>query len=357
MHNHKVKMKHLLLAFLILFPFALNAQKSKTFRQHDMAKWGVPAGNYSGIAHIEGDRYALISDKQEADGWHEVSITFKPSGDVKEMAYLGAHYDEATRGKARDAEGIVSLDSTLFVSAENDQRIIEIDLEGKTTGRELRVPQCFSKDSIFPNLGFEALAYDKESRTFWTTTEQSLRMDAPSPSSFSRKEPALLRLLSFNKELEAGKILAYYTDAPKAKHRPRNYAFGVPEITVLNDSTLLILEREFYIAKRYNNSFCNVSIYRVRLPKGIGSQDASIMSVQEESHSDSIMITVDKSLVAHFRTSLSVLGRKNLSNYEGMCLGPLTPEGRQTLILISDSQNRYGNSLFRLKDNIRTVVL
>ena len=63
----------------------LCAQKVQSFKQHNMKKWDIPAGNYSGITHIADDRYALISDKQDADGWTEVNISFLPSGDIDRM--------------------------------------------------------------------------------------------------------------------------------------------------------------------------------------------------------------------------------------------------------------------------------
>ena len=39
-----------------------------------------------------------------------------------------------------------------------------------------------------------------------------------------------------------------------------------------------------------------------------------------------------------------------------MCLGPRLEDGRQTVLLVSDSQNRAGNPLFHLKDYIRVIV-
>jgi hypothetical protein len=47
----------------------------------------------------------------------------------------------------------------------------------------------------------------------------------------------------------------------------------------------------------------------------------------------------------------------NLANYEGICLGPKLDDGRQTILLINDSQSRRGNALYRLKDYIKTIIL
>ena len=40
-----------------------------------------------------------------------------------------------------------------------------------------------------------------------------------------------------------------------------------------------------------------------------------------------------------------------------MCLGPKLQDGHQTILLLSDSQNNAGNSLARLKDYIKVIVL
>ena len=44
-----------------------------------------------------------------------------------------------------------------------------------------------------------------------------------------------------------------------------------------------------------------------------------------------------KSLLCTFTT-----GALNLANFEGMCLGPVLPDGRRTLVLIADSQKGSG---------------
>ena len=65
---------------------------------------------------------------------------------------------------------------------------------------------------------------------------------------------------------------------------------------------------------------------------------------------------MEKQLVAEWKTTLSLF-RSTLANYEGMCLGPKLNDGRQTLILIADSQNGMGNWMYHIKDHIRIVIL
>ena len=45
------------------------------------------------------------------------------------------------------------------------------------------------------------------------------------------------------------------------------------------------------------------------------------------------------------------------ANYEGMCLGRPLPDGRQTLLLVNDSQGGYRKGPFRLKDYIKVIVI
>lgn len=339
--------RHILIscAFILFAPSAFG-QHVEVLPQHDMGRWGIPAGNYSGITSLTGGRYALVSDK--AEGWTEVHIDFSEKGDVQRMTFLGQHPTNSRTGgrqplnarSLRDSEGIVSTaEGTLFVSAENDQRIIELDTLGVPTGRELAVPEHFGVHNIYGNYGFEALAYNPRNGHFWTTTEQALRSDSEAQTNIGHPVPTRHRLLEFGEDLLPVAEYPYCTETPAIAdlsnipaYRPAAYAFGVPEMTVLNDTTLLVLEREFFVRRGFNRSYVHCRLFKFQ-PN-----------------------TNTKSLVTEFRTTLRIPGRKDLANYEGMCLGPLLPNGRRTLLLVADSQNRQGNRLFRLKDYIRVIV-
>ena len=345
-------MRYFCFLLSLLFAPVLCAQEVQSFKQRNMKKWGIPAGNYSGITHIQGDRYALISDKQEADGWTEVSISFQPSGDIKEMKFIAQHYDNETLGKARDSEGIAYVAGKgFYVSAENDQKIVELNDDGSPTGHSLSVPECFSRQNIFPNYGFESLTYNASQNIFWTTTEQGLKSDVTAPTAVDNPAPTLLRLQEFASDGQPLHQYAYRTDSPITTRKPRHYGFGVPELLVLNDTTLLVMERELYIPKRYNGAKCHIRIYSVNPQKG-----QPVTELQKLQDLDETKFLPKKLLYA-FSTGLRFIGRKNFANYEGMCLGPQLDDGRQTILLISDSQNRAGNPLFHLKDFIKVIVI
>ena len=346
-------MRVLASVILLLLASGLYAQDVQGFKQHDMKKWGIPAGNYSGIAHIDGDRYALISDKQEADGWTEVSISFFPSGDIDRMRFIAHHYDAQKQGKARDSEGIAYVPGQgFFVCAENDQQILELSMDGSPTGRSLSVPTCYRRSNIFANCGFEALTYNASQGIFWTTTEQGLKSDMTALSTLASRKPALLRIQSFGPDLQPLEQFAYMTEAPATSLKPQHYAFGVSELLALNDSTLIVMERELNIPDGYNLARCNIRLFSVNLNSAPAIGDTSLpLNKMNKSN-----FLVKKHLYS-FRTEIRILGRKDFANYEGMCLGPRLADGRQTLLLVSDSQGRAGNSLFHLKDYIKVILI
>lgn len=346
----------------LMTTLSVTAQKARILPQHDMAKWGIPAGNYSGITPLGGDRYALVSDKQKADGWTEVTIAFTSKGDIASMSLVGIHEAPATGTTARDAEDLVATNKgTIFVAAESDQRIMEYNAEAHLTGRELAIPTWFSMESIYGNYGFESLAYNALDGSFWTTTEHALRADAPTPSSFANPLPTLHRLVHFDASLHPDAVYAYRTEVPRVKNSTSAYAFGISAMTCgTSSNTLYVMEREVAFRTNYDGSFCRVAIFSIDpttatpMARGKALKSIGAKTSLKDAPDD---IFIDKTLVAEFTTSLRIMGSKDIANYEGMCLGPTLPDGRQTLILVADSQDRAGNSLFHLKDYIRVVVL
>ncbi len=319
------------------FCTAAHAQNATPLKQQNLHKWGVAPANYSGIAHIEGNSYAVVSDKEQTNGFYIFNIDINTAnGKVKSVSrssILGV-----PGSKARDAEGVCFCPprNSVFVSAEDDQQILEYDLEGKPTGAKLNVPQMFATDSIHRNYGFESLAYDSVAGMFYTATERPLKRD-------NAKDTALLRILAFDKSLKPTAQYAYVLEQPALSSKAKYYAHGVSEITALNDGRLVVMERELSVPQNYIGAKCRIRLFTV-------------------TPSDGEPITAEcrkplfKTAIADFTTHIN-MGQMNYANYEGMCLGPKLKDGRQTLILINDSQAGAGNSLYRLKDYIKVVIL
>lgn len=311
-------------------------------KQLSLALFGILPGNYSGITHIAGNDYAIVDDKNMTDGFMILSLDIDSIGkgkmigaEMREPAGM-AERRQAGTGKNRDCEGIAycSATNTLFISGEEDQRILEYTLEGVPTGRELDIPQRMSRSAIRPNLGFEALTYNANTQRFWTTTESTLPRDGECSSLTSKNVSNRLRFISFDLSLKPADEYLYEMDLPTAKRKKGMLAHGVPSLVALDDGSLLVMEREAFIAKNKVGSFCRIKLFHAVPDNGM----------------------MRKEKLTEFVTRLRI-GKMNFANYEGMCLGPRLADGRQTLLLISDSQNGAGNSLFHLKDYLKVVII
>lgn len=275
-------------------------------------QWITP-GQYSGITHLSGERYAVVHDKAAGGGIHFFRIGLDKNGNAVVSKTYPAQANN-TLPEGLDNEGIVFLPSsqTLLVSAEADASIREYRLDGQPTGRSVSVPEDLLAPQ--PNAGFEALGYSEATGLLWTVTERNLPDD----------EEGLLRLQSFDAGTlqPAGRYLYRCSPpqtAPELALQAAAYVWGVPAITALDDGCLLVLEREVYVPagsvwEKARGAMSRTLLYRVR-PQ---ADPAGILG---------------KELLASFTTSAL-----NLANYEGMCLGPVLPDGRRTLLVIADSQ-------------------
>ena len=326
-----------LLLFLFFSLFKATAQEpvqlSKINRQKTF-RHTVPAGNYSGITSIGGDRYAIVSDKAPELGFFLFHISIDSiTGTLRDVVcegFVGA----ASGSGAPDLEAITFVPDrrTLFL-ADEATTISEYTLDGQPTGRCLPL-QMYG--NLNKNYGLESLTYNAQTHRFWTCNEA-----------------APIRLQAFDEQLQPVASYTYPLDTPKAAHRKaaskrgqselaqrfpsesrlskaRNYAHGVSELLALSDGALLVLEREFYVPKRKVGAWVINKLYQY-----FPDSEAT------------------KHLVAQWKTRLN-LTRRALANYEGMCLGPRLADGRQVIILVSDSQNQYAGIL---RDYFKTIVI
>lgn len=306
-----------------------SAQSGELMPQHYF-KQTVPAGNYSGLTWLGGDRYAVVNDKAPADGFDVFAIDVNSStGEISNVRKIktltsGFSYN-------RDAEGIAYFPkaNTVFISGEADNRIMEYTMEGKLTGREIKLPS----DVIIPhgNYGLESLTYNAKTHRFWTTTESTLPADGQQANAVNGIRNHL-RLMSFDDDLRYQGSITYIMDTPISNKWAKIYANGVSDLCALDDGRLLVLEREAYVASGYIGSWVVNRVYCINTTGPVMPQ---------------------KKLVAMWRTSFNLI-HKDFANYEGMCVGPRLSNGRQVIILCADSQNQKGKFL---RDWFRTIVL
>ena len=293
---------------------------ARTYRLH---RWHIAPGHYSGITPLGGGRYAVVSDKDSLAGFHVWSVDIDSlSGrvtDVRDEGLCGVPFPIQ-----RDAEGVAYCPErgTIFVSGEADQRILEHRLDGTLSGNELQVPEALGLAHIQPNRGFEALCYDPVGQLFWTCTESALRSDSA----------LALRLVGFGLDMKPRVTHHYTLSARRSRNQGRDHYHGVVAMTAMADGSLLVLEREARIARHYNGSRCWNRLFRF------------------------FPATGEKQQLSAWQTRFTVVNTR-FANYEGMCLGPRLADGRQTLLLLADSQGGYARGPWRLKDYLQVLFL
>ena len=316
---------------LLLVPLTLLAQEVILHKQKAFPKT-VSAGNYSGITWLGGSKYAIANDKSPTAGFHLMTIiTDSITGELlsgREDTFLTSGMPN------RDEEGIcyVPHTQTVFVCGEEDQEILEYNLQGQLTGRKLNIPEIFK--TAYSNSGFEALTYQANTHRFWTTSENTLKADGKKPT-IQRKIKNRLRLQSFGDDLQPKEQYWYESDSTLTRKHKGRSILGVSGMAALEDGRIIVLERELYIPKKQIGSYSQIKLYLV---------DPSQQQPGE---------VLRKTLLTEFRTKMN-LRRRDFANYEGICVGPRLADGRQLLILVSDSQNQYRGLL---KDWFRTIVL
>lgn len=334
------------------------AQQAHELRQVSLSRWKIGSANYSGITPVGEGLYAVVSDKGPVPGFFLLHIQQHPAtGEItnvylKEFVKTAGKPGDGDLPRSHDTEGIAyyPVRKSLFISAEDDQSITEYDLSGHATGRQMSIPVSMDSHHILGNYGFEALAYDSLHRCFWTVTETMLPADGRAASTGNPGGRNLLRLQSFDEQLQPLAQYPYRMDAGISDDLGKNYVFGVPAITALPDGRLLVLEREANVTEAYLASWVRCKLFLVQPAQSYQIDSSTVLSTLDNNR------WMNKTLLADFTTHLSPFNLA-FANYEGMCLGRRLDDGRQTVLLISDSQGGYGVGIFHLRDYIKVLVL
>ena len=373
-----------ILTIFLAFSLLAGAQDWKVVRENSQKAFPktVAAGNYSGIAHLHDDIYAVVSDKSDSALYFNFRIQVNPkTGELEQVENLG--FTERTDGmlndgkpwqgleKGFDHEAIVKVsDSTLVIASEGYCRLKEYPIlptsaDAATVGYPQNLWESrWPSSDFYPNYNFESLAFDSVHQYLWTIPESTLRKDGQpaTPQNGLTNQLRLMRLdwgkmkEDSNKEEYSEQVnskkdsrymttYAYQMDQPSTHKKADIYVMGVSELCALPDGQLLVLEREAFIPKIKIGAFCKCKLYLVN---PLNSEN---FSMKENISSDTPFLK--KRLLAEWKTGLS-LSKRSFANYEGMCLGPKLEDGSQVVILLSDSQDQYAGVL---KDWFKTIVI
>lgn len=383
-----------ILTMFLAFSLLAGAQDWKVVRENSQKAFPktVAAGNYSGIAHLHDDIYAVVSDKSDSALYFNFRIQVNPkTGELEQVENLG--FTERTDGtlndgkpwlgleKGFDHEAIVKVsDSTLVTASEGYCRLKEYSiLPTSADAAKVGYPQNlwesrWASSDFYPNYNFESLAFDSVRQYLWTIPESTLRKDGQpaTPQNGLANQLRLMRLdwgkmkenrnkeayneqvsnreeyseqVSSKKDSRYMTTYAYQMDQPSTHKKADIYVMGVSELCVLPDGQLLVLEREAFIPKIKIGAFCKCKLYLIN---PLNSEE---FSMKEKFSSDTPFLK--KRLLTEWKTGLS-LSKRSFANYEGMCLGPMLEDGSQVVILLSDSQDQYAGVL---KDWFKTIVI
>ena len=373
-----------ILSVFLAFSLLAGAQDWKVVRENPQKAFPktVAAGNYSGIAHLHDDIYAVVSDKSDSALYFNFRIQVNPkTGELEQVENLG--FTERTDGmlndgkpwqgleKGFDHEAIVKVsDSTLVIASEGYCRlkeypILPISADTATVGYPQNLWESrWPSSEFYPNYNFESLAFDSVHQYLWTIPESTLRKDGQpaTPQNGLTNQLRLMRLdwgkmkenpnkEAYNEQVSSKKdsrymmTYAYQMDQPSTHKKADIYVMGVSELCTLPDGQLLVLEREAFIPKIKIGAFCKCKLYLIN---PLNSEE---FSMKEKFSSDTPFLK--KRLLTEWKTGLS-LSKRSFANYEGMCLGPMLEDGSQVVILLSDSQDQYAGVL---KDWFKTIVI
>ena len=373
-----------ILTIFLAFSLLAGAQDWKVVRENPQKAFPktVAASNYSGIAHLHDDIYAVVSDKSDSALYFNFRIQVNPkTGELEQVENLG--FTERTDGtmndgkpwqgleKGFDHEAIVKVsDSTLVIASEGYCCLKEFSiLPTSADAAKVGYPQNlwesrWPSSEFYPNYNFESLSFDSVHQYLWTIPESTLRKDGQpaTPQNGLTNRLRLMRLnwgkikedsnkeeyseqVSSKKDSRYMMTYAYQMDQPSTHKKADIYVMGVSELCVLPDGQLLVLEREAFIPKIKIGAFCKCKLYLIN---PLNSEE---FSMKEKFSSDTPFLK--KRLLAEWKTGLS-LSKRSFANYEGMCLGPKLEDGSQVVILLSDSQDQYAGVL---KDWFKTIVI
>lgn len=277
-----------------------------------------------------GDKLLLVSDDR---GKYGPARIYEADFDVKKAprVHLEVRREIELRGIPRTSDRPVSLDTEgllrwddgrIVVSSEGDtnrkprepSRILLFKPDGQFES-EIPVPEAYLAEKTgrqtkgtINNMSFEGLSRIPGTQSFWVATEKPLVQDT---------DPLEVRLLKYDadgKKWKAGEERRLKLNAPiEGSHEIFR---GLSEILALSEDRLLVLERSLKVlegAQAYNYGG---ALYHVVFEKGKMTK---------------------KELLIDFNKAIERRVAKSVRNFEGLTWGPLLPDGRRSLLVLSDN--------------------
>ena len=301
-----------------------------------MAGEGSESDSLGGVAWVSNNVYWAVTDEK----WHPVVWELEFPMDVTTGKLNACCMKMLCRPqKANDIEGLVldPLDGSIWLADERKGCIGQYDPKtGMRLGGAVELPAVMRGFRL--DFGIESLTIGKDGLTMWTCSEEALQADGPRSTRKHGTDVRLTRLArkkgSVNWKADGQWVYRtdpiaggpwYNTDNKECSRS------GISELCLLEDGTLLVLEREFSVVLVPR---LRCRLYEVDLSKA--TDVLSLPSVKDVSG----LVRVEKRLL--FETT-------GFAMYEGMCTGPKLADGSRLLLLVSDGDKKALRSVMALR--------
>ncbi len=311
---------------------------------------GLPFGGISGLTTRDAGREIYgISDAQKGGRIYRFAVDGL-GGSLRVDTLSVVALSMAPGDNTPDHEGIVLLpDGTFAVSAEGSDREPRlppaINIYGRHGDfvRRLPVPDKFVPEPTGPathgargNAGFEGLTLSPDGERLFTATETALIQDGAAATFDAGAQTRIIEYVPRRGTFEPAREFVYGlepVEKPPFVASSRFFINGLVELLAINRTTLLALERG-YAQNEANaaQSRNRIRLYRVSLT---GATDVSPLE-SLKGHPEIVPVTKTLLLDLSDVQGLSRELAPSLDNFEGLAFGPRLPDGRASLIIVSD---------------------
>lgn len=258
----------------------------------------------SGITHLGGDDYMLVSDKRGKLVPASIAIDLKTG-----------RINKATLGKpitlvgAKDLEDIAydAKSESLFVVDEANHSVTRLDRTSKKKIGHIGLARLFHQAR--PNLGLESLAVAPDGLGFWTANEEALATDGPRADATTG---TIIHLQYIDDQGQPAKPLAYLTDPHAGSDNVLKRAqSGVSGLVALPGGRLIVMERAL--------GGHVIPSFRIRL---------YLVHTSMPDSGEAKPARLEKTLLLEIKAGPA--------NYEGITLGPRLDNGDYSVLLVAD---------------------
>jgi hypothetical protein len=305
---------------------------------------GTLLGGLSGITYDARKNvyYSISDDRSEKAPARFYTLTIELNenslGAVKftDVTLLNNQDGQNFPEQGIDPEGIaLTSKGTLYISSEGNSTTTNLINpfvnEFSLAGEQLKalpihqkyLPNSPQTNGIRNNLGFESLTITPSQNYLFTATENALVQDGES-STVNNGSPS--RIFSYN--LTTGLPIAeylYLTDKV-SEHPIKADGFnnsGLVDLLAIDDTHFLGLERSFSLGAGFT-----IKLYEISLA---GADDISNINNLDTAKIKNIKLAKKKLLLDFDKLNIT------LDNIEGLTFGPNLPNGRRSLIIVSDN--------------------